>query len=275
MNPILHEKLLAIGLDPQVEASVALAGQTRDDGWQAAATGRREVSARRTMFADLRARGLFPTSIVDAAILDVGAGIGPTGMALADEARLVVGIDLFRAHCLSAVECVVDQGWDNVAMYQGSFLAADRTPTVPFRARTFDLIISHHGLSRADILPVLADIRAALVPGGLAYLFLPKWWLGDDEPGSAGAALRSVAMDKHPDWPGLTVASLLERAAELGLETAHAGSAPDYLVLGDMFYMSDLFHSPAEMREHPIPNVVPGQSTVSSLLFTFRRRNQD
>lgn len=275
MNPILHERLRAIGLDPQDEASVALAGQTRDDGWSAVETGRREVSARRTMFADLRARGLFPASVAGAAVLDVGAGIGPTGMALADEARLVVGIDLFRAHCLSAVECVSDQSLGNVAIYQGSFLAADRTPTVPFRARTFDLIISHHGLSRADILPVLADMRAALVPGGLAYLFLPKWWLGDDEPGSTGAALRSVAMDMHPDWPALTVASLLERADELGLETLHIGSASRYLVLGDMFYMSDLFHSAAEMRANPIPNVIPGQSTVSSLLFTLRRRNQD
>ncbi|MEM7131202.1 MAG: methyltransferase domain-containing protein [Chloroflexota bacterium] len=94
--------------------------------------------------------------------LDIGCGIGPGILALAQEFDLVVGLDVHLSALLVAKKMVESEGLENVLLVQGSALA------LPFVEKQFDYTIAINVLEhvfKPDIM--LREVYRTLSSGGI------------------------------------------------------------------------------------------------------------
>jgi ubiquinone/menaquinone biosynthesis C-methylase UbiE len=98
-------------------------------------------------------------------VLDAGCGGGGMPLSLAEEARAVVGIDPVERFQDAGVRLARERGIGNL-----SFSLADGM-ALPFRDRTFDLVLSHAVIEHvADATLYLRECARVLAPGGHVYL---------------------------------------------------------------------------------------------------------
>lgn len=98
-------------------------------------------------------------------VLDAGCGGGGMPLSLAEEAAMVVGIDPAPRFQDAGVKLARERGLRNLVFVQadGMFL--------PFRDRTFDLVLSHAVIEHvADAPQYLRECARVLAPGGRMFL---------------------------------------------------------------------------------------------------------
>jgi SAM-dependent methyltransferase len=98
-------------------------------------------------------------------VLDAGCGGGGMPLSLAEEADLVLGIDPAERFQDAGVRLGRERGLTNLkfALADGMFL--------PFRAATFDLVLSHAVIEHVADAPLyLRECARVLKPGGRVYL---------------------------------------------------------------------------------------------------------
>lgn len=102
---------------------------------------------------------------VEGRVLDAGCGGGGMPLSLADEARLVVGIDLVDRFRDAGARLAGEQGRTNLAFAQADGQA------LPFVDASFDAVLSHAVIEHvADAPRYLRECRRVLKPGGWLYL---------------------------------------------------------------------------------------------------------
>ena len=102
---------------------------------------------------------------LDGRILDAGCGGGGMPLSLAEEARLVVGIDPAERFQEAGVRLGRERSLRNLhfALADGMYL--------PFADRTFDLVLSHAVIEHVENAPLyLRECARVLTPGGRMYL---------------------------------------------------------------------------------------------------------
>lgn len=102
---------------------------------------------------------------MDGRVLDAGCGGGGMPLSLAEEARLVVGIDPAERFQQAGVRLGRERGLTNLhfALADGMYL--------PFPAGSFDLVLSHAVIEHvADAALYLRECARVLAPGGRMYL---------------------------------------------------------------------------------------------------------
>ena len=98
-------------------------------------------------------------------VLDAGCGGGGMPLSLAEEAALVVGIDPAPRFQDAGVRLARERGQRNLAFAQADGMA------LPFRGRTFDLVLSHAVIEHvADAALYLRECARVLTPGGHMFL---------------------------------------------------------------------------------------------------------
>jgi SAM-dependent methyltransferase len=98
-------------------------------------------------------------------ILDAGCGGGGTALSLAEEASVVVGLDLEARFLGSGTRLAKDKEIANVAFVQGDGVR------LPFPAASFDLIFSHSVIEHvASAGAYLGECHRVLKAGGVLYL---------------------------------------------------------------------------------------------------------
>ncbi len=98
-------------------------------------------------------------------VLDAGCGGGGMPLSLAEEAQLVVGIDIADRFRDAGTRLAAERGACNIR-----FALADGQ-ALPFRDVSFDLLLSHAVIEHvADAPRYLRECRRVLKPGGMMYL---------------------------------------------------------------------------------------------------------
>jgi SAM-dependent methyltransferase len=98
-------------------------------------------------------------------VLDAGCGAGGTALSFAEEARLVVGLDIAARFAGTGTRLAEERGIKSAA-----FLTADGA-RLPLRAGAFDLVLSHEVIEHIYVAePYLAEMARVLRPGGVLYL---------------------------------------------------------------------------------------------------------
>jgi SAM-dependent methyltransferase len=102
---------------------------------------------------------------MDGRVLDAGCGGGGMPLSLADEARLVVGIDPFPRFTEAGVRLGRERGFPHL-----HFALADGM-ALPFPDGSFDLVLSHAVIEHVADAPLyLRECARVLAPGGRVYL---------------------------------------------------------------------------------------------------------
>ena len=102
---------------------------------------------------------------MDGRVLDAGCGGGGMPLSLAEEARLVVGIDPAERFQDAGVKLGQERGLRHL-----HFALADGM-ALPFPDRTFDLVLSHAVIEHVADAPLyLRECARVLAPGGHVYL---------------------------------------------------------------------------------------------------------
>ncbi len=98
-------------------------------------------------------------------ILDAGCGGGGMPLSLAEEASLVVGIDLVDRFRDAGTRLANERQIQNLRFVQADGIA------LPFKAGTFDLVLSHAVIEHVSDAPhYLQECARVLKPGGAMYL---------------------------------------------------------------------------------------------------------
>jgi ubiquinone/menaquinone biosynthesis C-methylase UbiE len=102
---------------------------------------------------------------VGGSILDAGCGGGGMPLSLAEEARLVVGIDLAPRFNDAGHRLAAEHGLENL------FFARADGQALPFPDASFDMVLSHAVIEHvADAALYLRELARVLKPGGTMYL---------------------------------------------------------------------------------------------------------
>ncbi len=220
----LDEKLRSIGLSLEWDFRKRFPGAKRDDGWSALGKFQQEVDDRAQMFEELGNMLLIPPALSDKTLLDFGCGLAPSANALAPHMQLTVGLDASSAHCVSAAECVDYLQLKNVAVLNGSLLAFPEYETIPFKASSFDMVISHHGFWRKDIPRLLPDLAGLLKRQGYLYLIYPRFWFATCDLTDGEQELRDHMEQRASNWAWVSLESMQQLTETCGLSLAYHGS---------------------------------------------------
>lgn len=261
MNIKLAQLLQEHGIDPKLEFSHLHPRARRADGWSAADVYADEVGQREELFEELGRLQLFPPQDEqDISLLDFGSGLASNCIALAERIRLAAALDGSYDHCVSATECIRAEGLENVAVFHGSLLPSPRYATIPLQARTFDMIVVHHGCWRTDIPLLLPDWAGLLKPGGCIYLIYPRFWFDDSSLNTDEAQLRSAMGEHSSHGPGVILPLIRTVAGLAGTKEIYhdtPGSLPPMEATG-IIYLST--------------GIVGSREEFASLVGDFNRR---
>lgn len=104
--------------------------------------------------------------------LDAGAGTGVCTLALAERARMAIGIDLSAGSLKTAYQLAAQAGRTNTAFSQGNI------QRLPFGDQTFDLVYSWGVVDHAvDPRQAMGELARVLRPGGtlIVAVYLKTW----------------------------------------------------------------------------------------------------
>lgn len=219
----LDKKLEQIGLSIDLDFRRQHPHAVREDRWSALDSYKDEVKTRKKIFIELQKKGFLATDLSNHKILDFGAGIATTTMAIAQQVDLAVALEPTFDHCVSAVECIEHENIANIAILQGSVLSCSSFDTIPFSANSFDSILSYHGFWRKDFLKLLPDWSGLIKPGGYIYLIYPRFWLTDEGLNRDELELLRYLKNHSRNWH-YTDAQFVSQMADIcGLEISYQG----------------------------------------------------
>lgn len=229
LTPLLAEIRMTLLLNAQLLLSPARTGWTHTDGEILQSIGEFSATFPRALKQTLdRLEGLARRlESPDAALLDVGVGVGGIAIAMARAwPRLrVVGIDPWRPSLAIARANVQTAGLDaRIELREQS--AQELSDT-----RAFDLaLFPSFFIAEAVIRAALVNVYRALRPGGWIEFAIQN--PGPDSLTAALARLRTVLWGGHP-WTTVEAESLLRQAGYTQVQTLPSGpTAPGVRIIG-------------------------------------------
>lgn len=157
--------------------------------------------------------------------LDVGAGVGATGLALAERGAQVVALDLTPAMLEAARAQAAQRG---LASYQTQLGDA---AALPFPAESFDLVtcrVCAHHFGRARV--AAGEMARVLRPGGQLLLIDS---ISPEDPAQDTFLNAIELLRDRSHVRNYRVSEWLAWFAELGLEARHATTFPTFLDFDD------------------------------------------
>ncbi|MEW9264008.1 class I SAM-dependent methyltransferase [Kineococcus endophyticus] len=166
---------------------------------------------------------LLPSTVPPRRVVDLGAGTG-TGSRLLRERFPVATVTAVDSDP-RMLHVLADQGF--------AVVAADLDEGFPAQLQGADLVWAASSLHHVgDVPQLLADVRAALAPGGVLVVVeledLPRF-TADPVEDRARAAARAAGWNHHPDWtPHLRQAGFAVERHDLVLDVPPSAAAEEF-----------------------------------------------
>jgi len=156
----------------------------------------------------------------DDIVLDLGSGRSELDVPLAEEVRLVVGLDINVPHLLLAKDNVIrDFEVDNVVLFHGGLAGGSHQPEIRFTDGCFDAVFCHLGVGKEEVFLLMPEIARILKPGRQWLFAYPRvWFRGDWQPNELEERVLRYAHEQHPHWRQRSEEEFLEAAASVGFE---------------------------------------------------------
>jgi SAM-dependent methyltransferase len=151
-------------------------------------------------------------------VLDLGCGRCELDVPLAEEVRLVVGVDINVPHLIMAKDNVIGAfNIANIVLFHGGLATGRYKPHIRFNDACFDAIFCHTGVGKDEVFTVMPEIARILKPGRQWLFAYPRvWFTGDWSPNELEERLLRYAHDQYPDWRQRSEAEFLEAAQRVG-----------------------------------------------------------